>query len=238
MAKLPNGSPPTPPSGFGTNPNIPNNPNGVGSRNPYNVPNVRVNTLDLDQFQLVNDTKLAPQQQIFSSKSVFDNLPDDQIDALIDQNWVQKAFLTGDIYLEPLDQANRYYTSAALKFTNSTLGGNFGVNARPQFTRYADIRVPGRFPGAATQVTIGTKDNMGMGRYYSEAIDNNSEIIYMRFGVPAFNSLLNFFTGFYNAEDAMLANTGRISKLYEIAKGLTSVAFFCLFSITFCNDLW
>lgn len=194
--------------------------------------NPRVNTLDLKQFQVVKDNVKSPEIYPFSSKSVFDNLPDDQLDAIIDQNWVEKAFLTGDVFMpNDVDAENRYYSTAALKFTNSTIGGNFGINARPQFTPYADIRVPGRYPGVIEKPTVNTKGITGLGRYYSEAIDDNAEIIYLRFGVPAFNSLLNFFGNFYNAEDAMLANTGRISLIYLATKTITSIAFFRVYPL-------
>ncbi len=193
-------------------------------------PNVRRNALDISQYQVVKDNVSLDTLYPFSNKSAFDNLPDDQLDAVIDQNWVQKAFLTGDVFMPTQqDASNRYYSLAELKFTNSTIGGNFGINARPQFTPYADIRVPGRYPGVVQKMTVNAKGINGMGRYYSEAIDDNSEIIYIRFGVPAFNSLLNFFNNFYNPEDAMLANTGRISTIYLITKTITSIAFFVYF---------
>ncbi len=57
--------------------------------------------------------------------------------------------------------------------------------------------------------TIQTTASRGLGRYYSEAIDDNARIISMRFGVPQFNSLTTFFTGFYNSDAGALARTGR-----------------------------
>jgi hypothetical protein len=226
---LPNGSPPPVPGGFTTAPDTPNPFSGYAPGGPYTGFNPRVNNIPLDQFQVVDDTKIAPRFRAFSSRSVFDTLPDDQLDSFIDQNWVEKAFITGDIQLNPVDAENRYYSSASLKFTNSTMGGNIGINARPQFTRYADIRVPGRYPGVHKHVTVGTKDNIGMGRYYSEAIDDNAQLIYLRFGVPAFNSFGNFFANMYSYADSELANTGRIPILFDITTLLTSVAFFVYF---------
>ena len=48
----------------------------------------------------------------------------------------------------------------------------------------------------------------GMGRFYSEAIDDNAQLIHMRFGVPEFNSLTSFFSRMYNTEAGKMANTG------------------------------
>ena len=120
---------------------------------------------------------------------------------------------------------NRDYTSAILKYTDSSLGGNFCVNPPPQFTRYADIRVPGihtvALYGVSLKDAINAKvyaeipmsqgDSLGQGRYYSEAIDDNSQLIHLRFGVPEYNSLTQFFTGFYDSGMASVARTGRIS---------------------------
>ena len=63
----------------------------------------------------------------------------------LDSEWAKRAFLVPDTLLESTtDVKNRYYSSAASKFTDSRLGGNIGINSRYQFNRYSDIRVNGR----------------------------------------------------------------------------------------------
>ena len=106
-----------------------------------------------------------------------------------DAQWVRQSFIVNVDDLDRVDQQNRTFSTANIKYTDTSPGGNFAINPPPQFTRYAD---PKPSPGSRA---VGSK---GMGRYYSEAIDDSSQIIYMRFGVPQFNSLTTFFTGFYN----------------------------------------
>ena len=141
-------------------------------------------------------------------------------DFLLDKDWVKHAFSVSDTELsEPADIINRYWSSASAKFTDTRLGANIGINARPQFTRYSDIRVRGRLAGR-NDVTLGaTKGNFGMGRYYSEAIDDPSQTIYMRFGVPQFNSLTNFLTRAFDSEQTVMARTGRAPSIfYDLGK--------------------
>ena len=99
----------------------------------------------------------------------------------------------------------RYITSASFKMENSAIGNSFEINPIPQFTRWADIRVPPR-----GQPDSKWKD--GMGRYHSEALHDNRQLVHMTFGVPTFNSLSGFFTNFYDSYSARLANTGRINQ--------------------------
>lgn len=120
-----------------------------------------------------------------------------------DYQWARQAFLVKAEQLETIDQNNRFLTSALYKFTDTTLGGNRAINPAPQFTHTADIVVPNLY-NAST----------GMGRYYSEAIDDNAQIVHMRFGVPQFNSLTTFFTGFYNSGAGQLARTGRAGSIF------------------------
>jgi hypothetical protein len=126
-----------------------------------------------------------------------------------DSQWIRQAFLVRAESLAAVDIQNRTQTSASLKFTDTTPGGNYVINPPPQFTRYADIRAKGRY--------VKNQDSnpgRGMGRYYSEAIDDNGQTIHMRFGVPQFNSLTTFFTGFYNTGAGQLARTGRASSAF------------------------
>lgn len=127
-----------------------------------------------------------------------------------DRVWLRHAFLlpnSNDLVKFGSAVRRRYATSAAFKFTNTSLGGNFAINNPPQFTRYADIRQPGR--GRTEQ-----NRHLGMGRYYSEAIDDTKQVVHMSFGVPEYSSWTSFFTNFYDAHAAQLANTGRVSQTW------------------------
>lgn len=134
--------------------------------------------------------------------------------ARIDQGkgklWLRHAFLLPETE-ENLQFGSmtrrRRATSAAFKFTNTSLGGNYTINNPPQFTPTADIRQPGR----------GRREEQrfeGMGRYYSEAIDDPKQEVHLTFGVPRFSSWTSFFTNFYDRNAALLANTGRVSSTW------------------------
>jgi len=119
--------------------------------------------------------------------------------------WLRHAFLL------PTDDSAKSYgsktkrrnaTSAAFKFTNTSLGGNYAINNPPQFTRFCDIRHPGRGRSKA-------QAKYGMGRYYSEAIDDTRDEIHVTVGVPRFSSWTSFFANFYDRHASLLANTGR-----------------------------
>lgn len=139
--------------------------------------------------------------------------------AVRDTSWVRRAFLVPSA--EADKATDRYMTTAKLKFADSSVGGNKCINPPPQFTRTADIKVENIFTAKNSKnipVTTQVLGN-GIGRYYSEAIDDNVRYISMRFGVAKYNSLTTFFTGFYNSDAGMLARTGRAGGLfYNIGK--------------------
>ena len=147
--------------------------------------------------------------EISNENSAFKNT--DDVAHILDKDWAKNAFLVEGSSLKTIDKVNRTFSSAFFKFTDTSLGGALCINPKPQYTRYSDIRVKGRMPDRQ-DVTVNhdyTKASFGMGRYYSEAIDDNNQVIYLRFGVASFNSLTQFFTGFYNSGQARLAKTGR-----------------------------
>lgn len=117
---------------------------------------------------------------------------------LRDVDWVRQSFMLPRRTISNSDALRRTMSDARFKFTDTTLGGNFAINPPYQFTRFADIPVPSLYSGSK-----------GMGRYYSEAIDDNAQLIHMRFGVPQFNSLLNYFFNFYDPRASRTARTGR-----------------------------
>lgn len=138
-----------------------------------------------------------------------------------DSDWVRQAFLVPFSAQQDIDQRNRSFSTNRFKFGNTQLGGSLAINPPAQFTPNADPRVPGLFiqlDSDGNPITP-NPDHGSYGRYYGEVIEENSRIISMRFGVPTFNSLTTFFTGFYNSDAGVLARTGRgNSLLYNIGK--------------------
>ena len=163
---------------------------------------------------------------------------------LKDNLWFRQSFMLPEGKITDTDMRRRLLTTASFKFTDTTLGGNFAINAPPSYSRFADPRMGGRIDtgrGIAFMRSTGrmrvtgtasdledeiedqlTSQSSGMGVYYSEAIDDNSQLAIMRFGLPAFNSLTSFFGNFYSAEAAQLARTGRMSD--DIKQGIFSGA--------------
>ena len=141
-----------------------------------------------------------------------------------DHDWMRQSFMiphkvdalhagntkpNGDKLDSDLQLRTRFFSSASLKFATTVLGGNIVMNPMPQFTKFCDPRVPGLNPN---------KDN-ALGRWYNEAIDDNKHLITVAAGFPAYNSLTNFWTGFYNSEAALVARTGRSRSIfYDIGR--------------------
>lgn len=160
---------------------------------------------------MLGDKAISPNRKI---------LADDAVGQVIDANWIRGTFLISNQQFEDSDDVRgRFYTTAQSKFTNTQMGGNIGVNPRPGFTPYADLPVKGRIKNRP-DLTIGYNNaDYGMGRYYSEAIDDNAKRIYLRFGVPQYTSLSHFISNAYNPALGTLTRTGRgPSTWYQVGK--------------------
>lgn len=135
--------------------------------------------------------------------------------AKLDSDWIRRSFLVKKDELDPTsdDFQRRFYTSLVYDYTDTKPGGSLCINPPPARTRHADIRVKSAVTG-----------KFGKGRFYKEALDDNAQIIHMRFGVEQHNSLTTFFTGFYSSSASQIARTGRASN--EFFYGLGKVAGF------------
>lgn len=176
-------------------------------------------------------------------------------DLIFDRDWLKTTFiigdeeyLEGDIYSEFLKK-NRYFSSADFKFTSTAPGLSIACNPKPQFTRYCDIRSMGKVNARKSLYlddliySVGTTTNqnsLGLGRYYSEAIDDNEQRIYFRFGLPKYTPLLIWLRKSFDIDKVILQNrgfftstviqtAGLISKLFAVAAApLLSLGMFIL----------
>lgn len=153
-----------------------------------------------------------------NNKSITPNrsqLTDPKNDVVLDKEWARKAFLVSDSELDdPEDRANRYATTTDWKFTDTRLGGNLAINARPQYCWYSDIRRKGRLPGRNDVTVQNVGGNYGMGRIYSETMDDPSQLIYLRFGVHSFNSITSFLAAAFDPDLTGFNRTGRGTSIF------------------------
>jgi hypothetical protein len=168
-------------------------------------------------------------QKVIPVNDVEENDADDI--TLLDKDWVNFRFMAANKDLDKLDQYNRFFNSSLSKFTDTSLGGNIAINPRVQYTWYADIRHGGRWK--RNRVTVKDNDGgYGLGRYYSEAIDDNATTLYMEFGIPRFNSLLDFFTRAIDGKDSYIAKHGRMpSGAYDVTRIAGSILTFTFFPL-------
>lgn len=151
-----------------------------------------------------------------------------------DVQWLRASFLVESGAFDEAVTLARNYTGADEKFQNTSIGGNYAINIPPQFTHTADPLVKGIGSTARGNNTddiaglTNKADNIGMGRYFSEAIDDNKELLHLRFGVCEFNSIASFLFTSYDSDLGRLARTGEASEglIERISKMMGKLAGF------------
>lgn len=154
----------------------------------------------------------------------------DPLYGIIDDDWIGEAFLTQSTNLAEVDRINRSWSTANLKFTDTSIGGNIAINSPPQPCRLTDPRVRNRRKNGR-RITLAEDVNVGMGAWYSEKIDDNSDILFLQFGVPEFNSLITFWSRSVDYASAVIANTGRSPMAYNVGNVIGKAAVFVAFPI-------
>lgn len=168
--------------------------------------------------------------EVFKAKRVLVDATD-PVDRIKDSSWVHHGILSEAIKYSDGDNVIRFYSLADIKFEDASLGGNFVINPRPQFTRYADTRSTGILRDNKEVTISDGLSKIGMGLYYAEAIDSTHQTIHMRFGLPMFNSLIGFVRNFFNAPLARVVTVGRGSD------ALNDILFKAAQAVVFINTL-
>ncbi len=155
----------------------------------------------------------------------------ESINNVVDADWVSDSFMITSDKLDAPYKDVRFTTITDQKFTDSSLGGNICINPAPQYTRYSDVRSQGVKSGRSRVAAGLLNGNIGMGSYYGRAIDDNSSLVYMEFGVPSFNNILGTLTGAVDYKQAVVANSGRSTIFYNIGKLTGTAALFLAFPV-------
>ena len=152
----------------------------------------------------------------------------DPLYGILDADWIGQAFLVNPLDLDDIDRYNRTWSTADLKFTDSSVGGNIVINPVPQPSRLTDPRIRGRRRGGK-RVTLAYDVNVGMGPWYSETIDDNADILHLQFGVKEFNSLVTFWSRSVDYATSVIVNSGRSPIAYTAGDWVGTAAVFTAF---------
>lgn len=138
---------------------------------------------------------------------------------ILDSSWAGNAFLAPASALsDATNNVRRYYTTSSRKFIDTSMGGHFQINPLPQFTGNCDLKHKSLFSAS-----------YGVGRWWSEVLDDNAQQIHIRAGVPKFNSMTTFFGNFYNVYAGSVARTGRAPSIWfragEVAGFIGTIPF-------------
>ena len=150
------------------------------------------------------------------------DIPSNQIKTL-DKAWLTSSYLVEINDLSDDDRPNAYWSNAYLKYTDTSLGGNYGINTKYGYTPSADVPIAGRMSGREPFDIMSESMDYGMGRQYSEAIDDNEQILFIEMGDPKFNSLLSMAINAMDYGTSVVANSGRSLAAYYAGRAIGSV---------------
>lgn len=118
---------------------------------------------------------------------------------ILDANWAGHAFRVEPTEFSDDDITNRMkYTTSSSKFTDTSFGGSFEINPFPQFTRNCDY----------AHKSLYSKSD-GTGRWLSEVMLDNQQVVHIRAGVPVYNDMATFFSNFFHVKSSILSRRGR-----------------------------
>lgn len=127
-----------------------------------------------------------------------------------DKDWVRELFAVGQDKLDGLSLAERNWSTADFKFNDTGMGGSIVINPLPQPTPWTD---------PITNPVLISRNEPGLGAYFSETFDDNYRVVTFRFGTMAFTSFLGFLFNMYHPGAAALVNKGRVHEvIFQIGR--------------------
>ena len=191
-----------------------------GSEIVMDVTEFSISDIEIDNELSLNE-HVDLTDPIYESKST---LISDNVDYILDDDWARSSFAVGnDKFKSNYVKGLRSWSQANIKYTDTSFGGNKAINPRPQGCQFADIR-PNLSKRNTNPVTPVSDGNHGMGRYYSESLDDNAHRIYMQMGIAQHTSLIRFLS---LAVDPNTSSVVRLAKgksaFYKIGAGIGTI---------------
>lgn len=187
-----------------------------------------------DYFKLPDGEKNEKLENMFVHNNGADYNPEKEYNSveIFDSQWIDSSFIAPLSSLDPDHKRVALTQTAFFKFKSCRLGGNLACNMPAGINHLADPLADGGFrivglrskKGMADAMSYGPLlQNTGLGRWYSENIDDHTQTVTIQFGVPKFNSLLSFLGSSTSFLDSYIANKGEIPSTYIIAKDVSDV---------------
>lgn len=187
-----------------------------------------------DYFKLPDGEKNEKLENMFVHNNGKDYTPEREYNSveIFDSQWIDSSFIAPLSSLTDDHKRVALTQTAFFKFKSCRLGGNVAINMPAGINHLADPLADGGFrivglrskKGMADAMSYGPLlQNTGLGRWYSENIDDHTQTVIMQFGVPKFNSLLSFLGSSTSFLDSYIATKGEIPVTYVISKAISTV---------------
>lgn len=156
----------------------------------------------------------------------------------IDTDWIRMSYspLMED-YLSESEIAERqfirhqYNSTVYGELMDTSLGGHITVNPQYSWGPTSDMHYKGRMHGSEIFSPSKERLGIGMGRYYSEAINKNSKVrtLILEAGIPEFKNPFSFIINAVDVTLAKIVTEGRTPFFYKVGRNVgtavTMIAF-------------
>jgi len=153
-----------------------------------------------------------PQMKVHPDEYIFK----DTSNILKDKDWVNLTQMSNTDEYDSDMLKFQYRSPVMSELMDTSIGGHFTLNPAYGFTPTADIYYKGRMLDATEFSPDMEAINIGMGRYYSEAIQQSSKVrtIIFELGVPEFQNIFSFAINAVDTAKLIIAREGRSPFFY------------------------
>lgn len=154
---------------------------------------------------------------------------------VVDEDWVRLSLMTDISEFDGRIVKHLYKSNVMMETQGTGVGEGLAVNMPYGFSPNADCYYDGRLAKNSPDVPESRSIDIGMGRYYHEAIHQHSEVrtLVMTFGVPNFKSFFTFMLGSVDYAKSVYAREARSPFWYTFGNIIGETALMTVFPSVF-----